>query len=374
MTVPAFTLTGDLNALSGITETPLAGTRLTFTSNIQGGSLLTVDGALQLIGPTSVALDVNGQINGTTGIQLLANDDSLGLATPLQWTISVAGSTIDGWTFNAPAAGDVLDLKFVAPVVGQAAVGLSRGPQGLAGPPGLGIIPTSVQTGPYTVTARDGFLVGDATAGAFTYPLPDAAGLTGQQFTFKKRDLSGNPITVSAYLNQTIDGQPTQVLTYGGHLITIISDGSNWQLVYTNYNGAELGYAEVVTATTSTNTAAGSASMSVNAIPGLSLTVIGAGRPVMVEFVGQGYNTTVDTPIGVALLTNSSTANGAWAYGATHVIGVGFFAPLVVRRRLVLTAGQSYSFQVGMWVAGSTGHFYADTTTPQPMYLSVIGQ
>lgn len=141
--------------------------------------------------------------------------------------------------------------------------------------------------------------------------------------------------------------------------------------------GQEIGYAESFTATTSTNTAAGAASMSVNTIPGLSVTVVGTGRPVSVEFKGCGYNTAGDVPFGVGVLmaTGGVTTCIDFDYGNNHVTsGVGLEEKLFIRRRLVLAAGVAYTFTVGMWTTSGTAHFYADNVTPKPMYLAVIGQ
>jgi hypothetical protein len=121
MTVPVFTLTGTVRLFTGNRSTPVAGGRLTFTSNVWPGDRVILDDGSYLVGQVVVGLDGSGRINGGDGVELLANDESLGLSKPLLWTvaaINTGGQPISSWTFEAPEAGVTVDLKDVAPIVG----------------------------------------------------------------------------------------------------------------------------------------------------------------------------------------------------------------------------------------------------------------
>lgn len=148
MTIPTFTLklAGGLATLSGATETPLKGKVLVFTSNVREQDILNIDGALRKVLSRRVALDEDGKLNGDAGIDLLANDASLGLENSLEWQVSIEGMRTARWAFTAPAAGATVDLATVAPVAGAVATGVIRGPEG---PPGAGL---------YELTQPDGML------------------------------------------------------------------------------------------------------------------------------------------------------------------------------------------------------------------------
>lgn len=240
--------------------------------------------------------------------------------------------------------------------------------------PGQQLTSFSVVTANYTLTVADRFIEANAASGSIALTLPDATLCGGATYTFKRIDsvTATNTVTIATTASQTIDGASSRVMVFQYQLLSVLSDGTNWVIIESNYHGAELGYVEATTASTTTSTIGG-IGIAAFAIPGLSITVIGAGQPVAIEFMGYGYNSTADTPFAAVIVVNG--APSMWAYGNNHITsGVGIGDELFCRRRLVLTAGTSYTFTVGMWVAGGTGHFYADNTSPQPMYLSVVGQ
>lgn len=229
----------------------------------------------------------------------------------------------------------------------------------------------------YAVTSLDRYIEANAASGSITLTLPDATECLGATYTFIRTDsaTASNKVTIATTSGQTINGMSSRLLVAQYQLLTVISDGANWLVIDSNYAGTQLGYVESTTPATTTNTAAGSASLSVNNIPGLSITLFGTGLSVMVEFSGYGYNSAADTPFGAALLINAAVTGGDWAYGQNHIIsGVGLGDDLSIRRPIVLTAGTSYTFTVGMWVSSGTGHFFADPSVPKPMFLSVVGQ
>jgi hypothetical protein len=83
--------------------------------------------------------------------------------------------------------------------------------------------------GAYTIKGSDSYILCDATAGPFTVVLPAASaitvGATGQTFTIKKIDATGNAVTVSRAGSDSIEGSSTITLgsQYSG--VTVFSDG-----------------------------------------------------------------------------------------------------------------------------------------------------
>src|SRR5712692_4709899 len=96
-------------------------------------------------------------------------------------------------------------------------------------------VPVTSVTGTYTVLSSDTVILADATSGAFTTTLPTAAGISGKSYTVLKSDSSSNTVTVGTTSGQLISGQSSFSLPYQYSVVTILSDGSNWEIVYT-YN------------------------------------------------------------------------------------------------------------------------------------------
>lgn len=77
----------------------------------------------------------------------------------------------------------------------------------------------------------------DATTVAFSAKLPDPAIVVGQPLCFKKTDSSGNPITLTPFAAETMDGASTLVLTQQYQTIQLVSDGTNWQVTESSSEG-----------------------------------------------------------------------------------------------------------------------------------------
>lgn len=84
---------------------------------------------------------------------------------------------------------------------------------------------------PYTATATDHTILGDATGGAITVNLPTAVGIDGRTYTIKKVDASGNAVTVDGDGSETIDGAATNALSTQWDSVTVQSDGANWVII-----------------------------------------------------------------------------------------------------------------------------------------------
>lgn len=83
---------------------------------------------------------------------------------------------------------------------------------------------------PYTVLAGDGMVSCDTTSGNITVNLYTAVGNQGKRIIIKKT-VAANTVTIDPNSTETIDGQSTYTLVGIYDFITIISNGSNWQVV-----------------------------------------------------------------------------------------------------------------------------------------------
>jgi hypothetical protein len=91
--------------------------------------------------------------------------------------------------------------------------------------------PVTSVTASYQATVSDSVIVADAATGGFTVTLPSVAGLAGKQYTIKKADASKAAVEVAAYGSQQIDGSSTQSLTASYARLTVVCDGSAWQVI-----------------------------------------------------------------------------------------------------------------------------------------------
>ncbi|MDO8805077.1 MAG: hypothetical protein Q7R35_11645 [Elusimicrobiota bacterium] len=112
---------------------------------------------------------------------------------------------------------------------GRLAAGIS-----LAGALSLPIKTLTLTDFPYTVTANDSTILINMSAGPATgvVNLPDAAGIAGRIYTFKRVDGSDNAISITAFGPQSIEGSSPYVFIGGAgdqwKFITCQSDGANW--------------------------------------------------------------------------------------------------------------------------------------------------
>lgn len=102
-------------------------------------------------------------------------------------------------------------------------------------PASLHVPLTSTTATPYTLTAANGILLVDATAGAKTVTIATAVGLNGTVFTVVKVDSSSNAVTFDPDGTETISGASTFALSGQYEAITFTSDGANWQIVQSHF-------------------------------------------------------------------------------------------------------------------------------------------
>jgi hypothetical protein len=87
-----------------------------------------------------------------------------------------------------------------------------------------------VVTTSYAPTAVDDLIL--ASSSALTISLYTAVGNTGKTLTIKKTDASlANIITITPNASEKIDGASSYTLNTLNEILTIVSDGANWQIV-----------------------------------------------------------------------------------------------------------------------------------------------
>lgn len=134
--------------------------------------------------------------------------------------------------------------------------------------------------------------------------------------------------------------------------------------------GQELAYAERQTVDTTTNTGVTNSELQSNLINGLSFTIVGNGRPVEISVYGSVRNSTVNAGVGMIIMCNgdAGTANAMWVgricSHTTHADTV------FGSRRMVLTNGVSYTFEVAKQVGTGTGTYEGQVY--RPMWLAAI--
>ena len=92
--------------------------------------------------------------------------------------------------------------------------------------PYFGVISVSSDT---NVSIQYGVWLVDATAGPVTLTVEPADPHEGLGWTFKKKDSSGNAVTISSASD--IDGSSTYSLSSQYDSVTIVSDGSVWHVI-----------------------------------------------------------------------------------------------------------------------------------------------
>src|SRR5207249_1326228 len=84
----------------------------------------------------------------------------------------------------------------------------------------------------YSLGINDQVILADATNSGYTLTLPTAVGIHARQYTIKRvvTTATGYALTVATTSSQTIDGRSTWVLKDSNNVLTVMSDGINWQV------------------------------------------------------------------------------------------------------------------------------------------------
>lgn len=134
MTIPQCTITiNDLSALIGATVTALSDVEVVFTPNLTNGDVLAINDSIYRVADVRGVINADGELedlDGNTGVTLLANDPLLNLDWWLQWKVSFSNVVVNGfrktikpWWFTAPNDGETVDLRLLPHVVGTTATG-----------------------------------------------------------------------------------------------------------------------------------------------------------------------------------------------------------------------------------------------------------
>jgi hypothetical protein len=150
---------------------------------------------LEMVTPAAVT-----SVNGETGNVSLEADDITDIDTT-----TVAPSvddvlTWDGSNWTPQAAGDALENVTIKNVSG-------------------------------TLTLQEEVILANPSAGAFTLTFPTAVGNTGKKYRIKKTTGDFNAVVLDGAGAETIDGDATTSINTIGETITVISDGTGWQIL-----------------------------------------------------------------------------------------------------------------------------------------------
>ena len=94
-------------------------------------------------------------------------------------------------------------------------------------------VSTVTKTANYTTTARDGTVLGDATAGAIAFTLVPASGNSGLIQVFKKIDSSANAVTIHGNAAELIDASNTLALAaqWSSAILQVNAGGTAWNVL-----------------------------------------------------------------------------------------------------------------------------------------------
>lgn len=152
------------------------------------------------------------------------------LSSPTLTTPSTDVVTIDGQasTPSNPSAGNY--KVYVKDSTGKLTILNSSGTETDVGV-GSTTLAVASKTGAYTATTSDDVLLVDATSGAITITLYAASGNSGKTIRIKKTDSSFNNVTIDGNSSETIDGATTIKLNIQDEAVTLLCDGSNWEIL-----------------------------------------------------------------------------------------------------------------------------------------------
>lgn len=95
-------------------------------------------------------------------------------------------------------------------------------------------LPVGTVSTNYNVLISDAVLLCTTGSSSFTVTMLDATSVRSQQFIIKKVDSGSGVVTIGTSFGQTIDGKSTYTLINQNQFVSVISDGTNWQVIGAN--------------------------------------------------------------------------------------------------------------------------------------------
>jgi hypothetical protein len=186
------------------------------------------------------------------------------------------------------------------------------------------------KTTTYTATTSDDVIFGDTSGGAWTLALYTAVGNTGKRLYLKKTTSDTTAWTIDPNASETINGVTTWKLATQYSSLTLISDGTNWQIL-----SFEIGDSYSYTFT-------GNGHGTNNKIRLMSGTPVSAGGDVACTNPATGSQCVINTP-GIYDITYIDKANLTALFGITKNPSVltgagGSVASLAMHTEVLATA------------------------------------
>lgn len=94
----------------------------------------------------------------------------------------------------------------------------------------VGVTVLSASTAQATLTAKQHFVLADATTANFGITLPSAATVAGRTYTVKKIDAGANTVFLSAASGETIETATEVGLDSFGESVSVMSDGVQFHI------------------------------------------------------------------------------------------------------------------------------------------------
>lgn len=167
----------------------------------------------------------------------LVGTDATQTLTNKTWNGNSIGPTFGGTGIATYTTGDILYAS-ATNTLSKLAVGsngqvlkLASGIPSWAGT--SAVLAVASKTTTYTATANDDVILADASGGSWTLTLPAAASNTGKVYHVKKTDSGTNTVTVDGNASETINGATTVILKVQNEVLSIVSNGTNWDIVTT---------------------------------------------------------------------------------------------------------------------------------------------
>ncbi len=120
----------------------------------------------------------------------------------------------------------------------------------------VGLLSVVMKSAAYPMTIADDVVLGNTNSAGFNITLPDPA--TTKPYVIKKINPSNraevNKITILPHASETIEGLSSYVMTAVNHSVTLVSDGTNWEVQAESFDTRPLPFTCVITGASSNPT------------------------------------------------------------------------------------------------------------------------